>query len=683
MQFVSLPWARPALDRVLDGAVLLGVAGITVGLPALLAAGTAAWSPLVGTAGFLVVAVLMRLSRRVGVQLALGGCSAAVLAGWAVLSNGQLATANDLQNVIMPLAPVFPAYAGHVYARDRRRAWIMTAALTVVAVHPWSTTTAAAAGALLWVCAPLMVGCYLAARAQYVDTLANRAANAERDRDLRAEQARTGERVRLAADLHDVVTHRVSLMVLHAGAVRVTAVDPIVRDTAETVRAIGCDALDELRDLIGVLRNTSRSPGDSAHVPPDAEPDPVTTPNPRRGIRRADVGVGVAAVVWTVLLTVVVMLAPSPTGMTERPMPWVELLIQLPAAAALSARRTYPHLVVLITTVDALVLLTFTFADPAVAWVATSASTTLILPAVTPLATYAVAVHSRRPLWGAALVLLLTVIAARPWAPHVPVVTVATAFVALPALLGLYVGARRRLIDALVERADRAYRHRQLLVERVRTEERIRLAEEMHGIVATSVRDMVERADQLDGLAGQDAAELIATGRQALDELHGLVDTLRTVETEPLPAGETAAELDRLAAASASVGMPVDLATNGDPLSCSPAVVRTVNRIVGEALTNARKHALGAPLTVRVGYGREQVRVEVRNGAPPADRATAYRSDAQLAAGGSGTGLRGLQQRVQLVDGTFDAGPTTEGGFTVDAILPSYVPTTTRKASSR
>ena len=88
---------------------------------------------------------------------------------------------------------------------------------------------------------------------------AGRAERAEQERHLLAEQARAEERARLAGEMHDVVTHRVSLMVLQAGALSITAPDGATRQAAEELRAAGCQALDELRDLVGILRT---APGD-------------------------------------------------------------------------------------------------------------------------------------------------------------------------------------------------------------------------------------------------------------------------------------------------------------------------------------------------------------------------------------------------------------------------------------
>ena len=88
---------------------------------------------------------------------------------------------------------------------------------------------------------------------------------AERERYLLAEQARADERARLAGEMHDVVTHRVSLMVLQAGALGITATDEATRNAAEELRTAGCQALDELRDLVGILR---REPEDGTDQTP-------------------------------------------------------------------------------------------------------------------------------------------------------------------------------------------------------------------------------------------------------------------------------------------------------------------------------------------------------------------------------------------------------------------------------
>jgi signal transduction histidine kinase len=641
--------------------VLLAIAGLALVVPLWLPEGRPAHGPLAGTAGLVaVVAVLAATTRlRLDVRFGLVGAVVAGVAGWAFLAPGVVATASDPAGLLMPLAPALVLHAGHRYAQDQRWTWLVAGVLTVVAVHPWSTTVPAAAAGLVYVAAPLLFGCYLAARAQLVRTLTERAEEAERERDLQATRSRTEERLRLAVELHDTVTHRVSLMVLHAGALRVTTKDDATRDTAEHVRATGCAALVELRDLIGVLR--SRRSG----APALDEPRLEVAPRPP-GIGRADVRAAAVAVLVTVVLSVLVA-SWDPAGATMRPVvPWAEIAVQLPVAAAFVLRRRHPLLVVLAVTALALGSVATAAGE-----LLTSDVPRLLVPAATPLATYAVGAYSRRPVAGTVLVLGLVALAARPWAPHLPVITAAAAFVGVPALLGLSVGARRRVIAALTDRADRAGRARWLLADRARADERARLGEEMHGIVAGRVRDMMVRASQLTAAAGAAGAELVANGQRALDELTGLVGALRTA-TVPVTAAGQPAGLAWLAEESAAVGVPVDLVEEGNPAVVSPTVARTTHRIVGEALTNVRKHAHGAAVRVRVRYSVECVRIEIRNDRPPAGPRG---GDPALAAGGSGTGLLGVRHRVELVDGTLRAGPTAAGGFTVDATLPAYVPT--------
>jgi signal transduction histidine kinase len=121
--------------------------------------------------------------------------------------------------------------------------------------------------------------------------------------------------------------------------------------------------------------------------------------------------------------------------------------------------------------------------------------------------------------------------------------------------------------------------------------------------------------------------------------------------------------------------VPVELVEEGDPPLASPVVGRTAFRIVQEALTNVRKHAPGSRVRVAIHYRTDGVRLTIRNSAP------AGTADVELASSGSGAGLVGLRQRVELIGGSFRSGPEAGGGFSVEASLPAYVPTTEVVAS--
>jgi signal transduction histidine kinase len=138
--------------------------------------------------------------------------------------------------------------------RRTRLASVFLALGSVIAARPWQGSWTVVAQGLTLFAAPALVGLYIASRRQVVTQLRARVEAARREQHLLADQARAQERARLAEEMHDVVTHRLSLMVLQAGALRVTAADPLTRVAAEELRIAGVQALDELRDLVGVLR---------------------------------------------------------------------------------------------------------------------------------------------------------------------------------------------------------------------------------------------------------------------------------------------------------------------------------------------------------------------------------------------------------------------------------------------
>jgi len=279
-----------------------------------------------------------------------------------------------------------------------------------------------------------------------------------------------------------------------------------------------------------------------------------------------------------------------------------------------------------------------------------------------------VQVRNRPSTW--VLVGALTLLATRPWDPSWLTVSVGLLITAFPALLGRYVAARRNLMASLRERAERTDREQRLLAEQARAEERARLAAEMHDVVTHRVSLMVLQAGAIEVTAADEdtrraAAGLREAGMQALDELRELVGVLggqRKGESPQVGPRAPQADLRELVDASAAAGVDVRLDCAGDAGSVPPAVLRTAHRVVQEALTNVHKHAPGGRVDVDVRYGPDEVTVAVTN--------TAATADPALAPTGSGSGLRGLRERVSIIGGTLDAGPRTDGGFAVRAVLP-------------
>lgn len=294
------------------------------------------------------------------------------------------------------------------------------------------------------------------------------------------------------------------------------------------------------------------------------------------------------------------------------------------------------------------------------------------MPVSIPIAAYSAVVYARQrvPAW--LLVGVVGVLVAQPWRLSWFTVATSAVFVAVPVLSGLYVAARRRLIAALTDRAERAEHERLLLAEQARVEERLRLASEMHDVVSHRVSLMVLQAGALrmttaEAATRAAAEELRSAGSLALSELRDLIGVLRTAPDEE-PVKRAAAvvalpDLQALAAESRAVDVPVALSVEGAAYPVSAAVGRAAYRVVQEALTNVRKHAPGAVAKVRVGYG-DELSITVHN-----DR-TAAVPDPALSDTGSGTGLAGLRHRVELLGGTLSAGAGADGGFTVTAVLP-------------
>ncbi|MFD5826466.1 sensor histidine kinase [Lentzea sp. NPDC060358] len=263
------------------------------------------------------------------------------------------------------------------------------------------------------------------------------------------------------------------------------------------------------------------------------------------------------------------------------------------------------------------------------------------------------------------LVPVLLVAALETWRDTWPV---GLSAVAVAALTGLYLQTRRRLAQSLATAAEL---DRELLAERARSDERTRLASEMHDVVTHRLNLMVLHAGALrmaakdEGVRGA-SEELRTAGCQALDEMRDLVGVLRSGRTPRIP-DVLPDRLSSLVADSAATGLEIKLTEHGDADVISPAVRRTMYRVVQESLTNVHQHAPGAHTEITIHCGPTTVRAVIRNTAPQSAPGTAPPR--------SGRGLLGLRGRVEMVGGTLTAGPTDDGGYEVDAVLPAFVPT--------
>jgi signal transduction histidine kinase len=241
-------------------------------------------------------------------------------------------------------------------------------------------------------------------------------------------------------------------------------------------------------------------------------------------------------------------------------------------------------------------------------------------------------------------------------------------FCAVAGGIGLYVGDRRAGMEALRERAERLDRERELLAERAVAEERVRIAQELHDVVAHNVSLIVVQAQALGAtVPGERVAETTAyiadLGREAMAEMHRTLKLLRAGDDQT--AGRTPqpglAHLDDLLERSRAAGLRVELAVEGDPRPLAQSVDLSAFRILQEALTNVVKHAARAQTTVLLGYRADALELTVTN--------TGDGAAAPVPAPG-GHGLVGMRERAALFGGSLTAGPRGDHGFEVRAVLP-------------
>ena len=236
-------------------------------------------------------------------------------------------------------------------------------------------------------------------------------------------------------------------------------------------------------------------------------------------------------------------------------------------------------------------------------------------------------------------------------------------------LLGHYVRTRRLLVAELEQRAADLERQREEQAGRAVAEERLRIARELHDVLAHTMSVVAVQAGtgRLVGADRPDTAidalaAVETTARSAMQELRQILTVLRADDSHEASVAP-AAGLDDLPALIAQVteaGIDVDMRVEGAPRSVPAGVGLAAYRITQEALTNVIKHAGPAHASVLVRYTDEDMTVEVRDDG----HATAS------AAAAGGHGLVGMRERAAVHGGELTAGPDPDGGFVVRARLP-------------
>jgi signal transduction histidine kinase len=280
--------------------------------------------------------------------------------------------------------------------------------------------------------------------------------------------------------------------------------------------------------------------------------------------------------------------------------------------------------------------------------------------------------------------------------------------------IGMLSRARRDSMAAAARRAEHAEAELDDAAARAAAAERLRIARELHDVVAHHVSLIAVQAEAVGALlpsrpaeAARSADLIAATARQAMTELRRLLGVLRFTSSDPLHQDQdqdqhqsseeraglapvpSITRLDEVLAFVRRAGLPVDSDVRGSPTALSPGVDLTAYRIVQEALTNALRHAPGSTARVNVAYEADCVTVRITDtgaGGGSAARAGLGAGAGSAALVGSagwadsasrgngllshGYGLAGIAERVASCGGTLTLGPIPSGGFAVTARLP-------------
>ncbi|WP_307813957.1 histidine kinase [Streptomyces sp. N35] len=388
-------------------------------------------------------------------------------------------------------------------------------------------------------------------------------------------------------------------------------------------------------------------------TPPPA-PDPVRS--------RREVAVGAlawcAGVAYSVLLYIAALNEPELTGARLLPSALLAVLV-----VPLLLRRPEPALLLLVigsfaATVIAQAQAGSPFHGQQQGW-----QIAYLQALFTDLAVgFIAATRPRRSAVGAGVLALAAQIAAVPYyrsGADITVSTVLTLTLALATswLVGYSVAERGKHARALREQA----------AAQAVTAERLRIARELHDMVAHSIGIIAIQAgvgrrviDTQPAEARNALGAIESTSRETLSGLRRMLGALRQSEGAPLDPAPALADLDRLVTAAQDAGIRVDVRRLGEQRALPPELELSAYRIVQEAVTNVVRHAGVPDCEVTVDFGTEALTVTV----------TDEGRGAKLGGDGYGYGLVGMRERVTLLHGSFEAGPRPGGGFRVTARLP-------------
>jgi signal transduction histidine kinase len=234
-------------------------------------------------------------------------------------------------------------------------------------------------------------------------------------------------------------------------------------------------------------------------------------------------------------------------------------------------------------------------------------------------------------------------------------------------LFGSTVRNRRLYSEQLEERARELERDREEQAKLAVADERLRIAQELHDVVAHSMGVIAVQAGVGAHVIDSDPTEakkslqaISQTSRATLAEIRRMLGALREDDEAAYEPAPGLADLDRLVRDVGSAGVEVEVRNEGDTCELPPGVDFTAYRIVQEALTNVLKHAGRARAEVVVGYETGALRLEI------VDDGRGVNGSAEP----GGHGLMGMRERVGVYGGSFEAGPRTGGGFRVAVRLP-------------